>query len=209
MRSGARERVRIGIMASGRGSNFEALVRAARQGRVDAEIAVVITDREGAPVLERAEKLGVPAVFVNPRGHASKGRYEQAVVGTLVEHGVDLVCLAGYMRIVGKDFVGAYEGRMMNIHPSLLPAFPGLDAQAQALEYGVKLSGCTVHFVDEGVDTGPIILQETVPVLDMDTVANLSQRILTVEHRLYAEAVQLFAQGRLRISGRRVIIDKD
>ncbi len=209
MRSGARERVRIGIMASGRGSNFEALVRAARQGQIDAEIAVVITDREGAPVLERAEKLGVPAVFVNPRGHTSKGRYEQAVVGTLEEHGVHLVCLAGYMRIVGKDFVGAYEGRMMNIHPSLLPAFPGLDAQAQALEYGVKLSGCTVHFVDEGVDTGPIILQETVPVLDMDTVADLSQRILTVEHRLYAEAVRLFAQGRLRISGRRVIIDKD
>lgn len=197
--------MRLGVLASGRGSNLQAIIDAMERGALPARIAVVIADREGATALERARRHRALAVFLNPAEHGDRAAYERALVRTLEASAVDLVCLAGFMRVLGPVFVRTFPGRVMNVHPSLLPAFPGLHAQRQALEHGVKVAGATVHFVNEGVDTGPIILQEAVPVLDGDTEASLSERILAAEHRLYPEAIRLFAAGRLRVAGRRVL----
>jgi len=200
------EALRIGVLASGRGSNLQAIIDAIARGTLPAQFAVVISDREDARALERARTHGAPAVFVNPKDYRDHNAYDAALLRVIEQHRVELVCLAGFMRILGAGFVRALAGRVMNIHPSLLPAFPGLAAQRQALDHGVRISGATVHFVDEGVDTGPIVVQDAVPVLPDDTEETLSARILEVEHRLYPAAIRLFAEGRLQISGRRVEI---
>jgi phosphoribosylglycinamide formyltransferase-1 len=200
-------RTRLGVLVSGRGSNLQALLDASARRDYPAEVVVVISDRERAAALDRARDAGVEALFVNPKDFADREAFDLALVRELEARRVDLVCNAGFMRILSPAYVRAFAGRAMNIHPSLLPAFPGLHAQRQALEYGVKIAGATVHFVGEGpVDTGPIILQASVPVQPDDTEESLSARILVEEHRLYPEAVRLFAQGRLTIVGRRVII---
>lgn len=196
----------VAVLASGRGSNLQALLDAAAAGRLDVDFRLVVSDRPGAMALERAARAGVEAVVVDRRRYNSREAFEEALGEALAARGVELVLLAGFMRILGPSLVRAYRNRMMNIHPSLLPAFPGLDAQRQALEHGVKVAGCTVHFVDEGVDSGPIILQAAVPVLEDDTVESLAARILAEEHRIYPEAVQLYAEGRLEVRGRRVYI---
>jgi phosphoribosylglycinamide formyltransferase-1 len=199
------EPLRVGVLASGRGSNLQALLDAARAPGFPARIAVVIADRERAVALQRAASAGVPAVFVDPKAYGDRDAYDAALVACLERHRVELVCLAGFMRILGGDFVRRLRGRLVNIHPSLLPAFPGLHASRQALDHGVKVAGVTVHFVDEGVDTGPIIAQASVPVRDDDTEESLSERILVEEHRLYPDVVRRFAEGRLQLQGRRVI----
>jgi phosphoribosylglycinamide formyltransferase-1 len=197
---------RLAVLASGRGSNLEAILEACRREDVPARVVVVMSDREGAPALERATRAGVDAVFLNPKDHADRVAYDAALLVTLEPYRPGLVCLAGFMRVLTAAFVRAWAGRLVNIHPSLLPAFPGLHAQRQALDHGVKVTGATVHFVDEGVDTGPIIVQASVPVRSDDTEESLSARILAEEHRLYPEAIRLFAEGRLSVTGRRVII---
>jgi len=196
----------LGVLASGRGSNFMAILREIQAGRLPAVVGVVISDRPEANVLKLAAENGLPAVCIERRNFASKDDFEAAIAQTLEEYKVDLVVLAGFMRLLGGKFVQKYYGRLMNIHPSLLPAFPGVDAQRQAVEYGVKVSGCTVHFVDEGMDTGPIILQEAVPVKDDDTPESLAERILAVEHVLYPRAIKLFCENRLQLVGRHVKI---
>lgn len=201
--------LKVGVLASGRGSNLQAIMDASREGRVPAEVTVVISDQSGAYALERARAAGIPAVLVEPAGFSSREDYEEQVVAVLQKHGVDLVCLAGYMRLVGPVLLKAFANRVMNIHPALLPAFPGLHGQQQAWEYGVRYSGCTVHFVDEGMDTGPVILQAVVPVLPEDTADVLAARILEQEHIIYPEAVNLFARGRLAVAGRKVIIKQN
>lgn len=203
-----REPLRLGVLASGRGSNLQSIIDAIEAGDLPARLAVTISDREQAPALERARRHGAPALFVNPKDHGDRAAYDRALLHALEQHRVELTCLAGFMRILGPEIIRLLGGRVMNIHPSLLPAFPGLDAQRQALEHGVKVTGATVHFVDEGVDTGPIIVQDAVPVLADDTEETLSDRILVVEHRLYPRAIRLYAEGRLRIAGRRVVIDE-
>ncbi|HOV79001.1 MAG TPA: phosphoribosylglycinamide formyltransferase [Bacillota bacterium] len=200
------EKLRLGVMASGRGSNLQSIMDAAAAGKIHSEVAVVISDNEDALALERAKKAGIPAEYVNYKAFPSKVEYEKAVVDILQRYEVGLVCLAGYMRIVGKTILDAFPNRVLNIHPALLPSFPGLHGQEQAWKYGVKFSGCTVHFVDEGMDTGPIIIQAVVPVLDDDDVDTLAARILEQEHRIYPEAIRLFAEGRLKIEGRKVRI---
>lgn len=196
---------RIGVLLSGRGSNFEALADSVAAGRIpDAEIALVISNREGAPGLAKASERGIPARVIPSKG-IEREAYDRVVVGALDDARVDLVCLAGFMRLLSPYFIAAYRGRILNIHPSLLPAFPGLEAQRQALEYGVKFSGCTVHFVDELLDAGPIVAQAIVPVEPGDTDDTLSARILEQEHRLYTEAVRLILSGKFRIEGRHVV----
>jgi len=196
---------RIGVLLSGRGSNFEALAESVAAGRIpNAEIAVVISNREGAPGIERARARGIETRVIPSKG-LEREAYDRQVVAALREKQVDLVCLAGFMRLLSPYFVAAFPNRILNIHPSLLPAFPGLEAQRQALEYGVKWSGCTVHIVDENLDAGPIVTQAAVPVLDDDTLETLADRILKEEHRIYSEAVRLVLEGRFRIEGRRVI----
>jgi len=195
----------IGILLSGRGSNFEAIARNVAAGKIPAKIALVISNREQAPGLERARQMGLKTLFIPSKG-VEREAYDGKVVAALKEAQVDLVCLAGFMRILSPVFVRAFPGRILNIHPALLPAFPGLDAQKQALDYGVKFSGCTVHIVDEGMDTGPIVLQAVVPVLDDDTVETLSARILKEEHRIYSEAVCLMLEDKVRIEGRRTVL---
>ncbi len=196
---------RIGILLSGRGSNFEALADSIASGRLSgAEIAIVISNRDGAPGVERARERGIPARVIPSKG-LEREAYDKLVVAALQEAGVELVCLAGFMRLLSPYFVAAFRGRILNIHPSLLPSFPGLEAQRQALEYGVRFAGCTVHFVDENLDAGPIVMQAIVPALDDDTPETLSARILKEEHRIYTEAVRLVLEGRVRIEGRRVI----
>ena len=201
-----RERLRVGVLASGRGSNLQALLDASARTDYPAEVVVVISDRERAAALDRARAAGVEALFVNPKDFGDRESFDLALVRELTARRVGLVCHAGFMRILSVPYVRAFAGRAMNIHPSLLPAFPGLHAQRQALEHGAKVAGATVHFVDEGVDTGPIVLQASVPVHPDDTEESLSARILVEEHRLYPEAVRLFAKGRLEVVGRRVII---
>ena len=196
----------VGVLASGRGSNLQALLEACARPEFPARIAVVISDREQAVALERARGAGVEALWVNPKDFGDRQAFDLALVDELQRHEVGLVCHAGFMRILSPAYVRAFAGRALNVHPSLLPAFPGLHAQRQALEHGVKVAGATVHFIDEGVDTGPIVLQAAVPVERGDTEETLAARILVQEHRLYPEAVELFAQGRLRIEGRRVIV---
>jgi phosphoribosylglycinamide formyltransferase-1 len=196
---------RIGILLSGRGSNFEALAESISAGRIpDTEIAIVISNREGAPGIARARARGLDAREIPSRG-LLREEYDRKVVTVLEEKQVDLVCLAGYMRLLSPVFVAAFRGRILNIHPSLLPSFPGLEAQKQALEHGVKFTGCTVHFVDESLDAGPIVAQAVVPVEDGDTPETLSARILQEEHRIYTEAVRQVLGGKCRIEGRRVL----
>lgn len=195
----------IGILLSGRGSNFEAVAQNVAAGKIPGKIALVISDQEQARGLERARAMGLKAIFISPKDKDREG-YDREVVAALKEAKVDLVCLAGFMRLLSPYFVRAFPGSILNIHPALLPAFPGLDAQKQALEYGVKFTGCTVHIVDEGVDTGPIVCQAVVPVLDGDTVGTLSARILKEEHRIYSEAICLMLEGRIRIEKRRVLM---
>jgi len=197
---------RLGILLSGRGSNFVAIADSIEAGRLDAEIAVVISNRADAPGLERARERGLTALALSPKG-LDRDEYDERLAAELKRHGVDLVCLAGYMRILGGQFVRQFSHRVVNIHPSLLPAFPGLDAQHQAFVHGVKVAGCTAHFVDGGLDSGPIIRQATVPVLPDDTEDSLSARILKEEHRIYSEAIAVVLSGRFRIDGRRVIED--
>lgn len=197
---------RIGVLLSGRGSNFEALAESCAAGRIpDAEIAVVVSNRENAPGLERARARGIPARAIPSKG-LEREAYDRQVAAVLDQARVELLCLAGYMRLLSPFFVAHFAGRILNIHPSLLPAFPGLEAQRQALEHGVKWSGCTVHFVDENLDAGPILLQAAVAVRDEDTVETLSGRILAEEHRIYTEAVRVVLEGRYRMVGRRVIL---
>src|SRR5712672_484746 len=196
---------RIGVLLSGRGSNFEALADSVGGGRLlGAEIAVVVSNREGAPGIERALARGIAARVIPSKG-LEREVYDRQVVAVLREFNVDLVCLAGYMRLLSPFFVASFPNRILNIHPSLLPSFPGLKSQRQALEYGVKFAGCTVHFVDENLDAGPIVLQATVRVLDDDTEATLSARILAEEHRIYSEAVWIVLEGKYKIVGRRVV----
>jgi phosphoribosylglycinamide formyltransferase-1 len=195
---------RIGILLSGRGSNFEALAESVAAGRIPgAEIAIVISNREGAPGIDRARARGIEARVIPSKG-LQREEYDRLVVAVLKDKRVDLVCLAGFMRLLSPYFVSEFRGRILNIHPSLLPAFPGLESQRQALEYGVKFSGCTVHFVDENLDAGPVIAQAVVPVLDADTPDTLAEKILKEEHRVYTEAVRLVLEGRYHIEGRRV-----
>jgi phosphoribosylglycinamide formyltransferase-1 len=199
--------MRLGILLSGRGSNFLAIADSIDAGRLDAEIAVVISNKASAPGIEAAQQRGLHAHVIQPKG-LTREQHDAEIIRTLQHHGVDLVVLAGYMRLLTPQFIRAFPNRIVNIHPSLLPSFPGLDAQRQALDYGVKVTGCTVHFVGEGLDDGPIILQKTVPVLDDDTEETLALRILEQEHIAYTEALQLLAAGRATIDGRRVVIHK-
>ncbi len=197
---------RIGVLLSGRGSNFEALAESIRAGRLPgAEIALAVSNREGAPGIEKAHARGI-ATRVIPSKGLEREAYDRQVAAALQEVKVDLVCLAGYMRLLSPYFIAAFPQRILNIHPSLLPAFPGLEAQRQALEHGAKFTGCTVHFVDENLDAGPIVLQSAVAIRDDDTVESLSERILREEHRIYTEAVRIILEGRFRIEGRRVLI---
>jgi phosphoribosylglycinamide formyltransferase 1 len=198
--------LRVGVLVSGRGSNLQALLEASAAPGYPARVVVVIADREQAPALERARAAGVEALWVNPKDFADREAFDLALVAALQARDVGLVCHAGFMRILSPAYVRAFAGRALNIHPSLLPAFPGLHPQRQALEHGVKVAGATVHFVEETVDGGPIVLQAAVPVEAGDTEATLAERILAEEHRLYPAAVRLFAEGRLEISGRRVIV---
>ena len=195
----------IGVLLSGRGSNFEALADSVAVGRIPgAKIAVVVSNREGAPGITKAKERGI-AVQVIPSKGLEREVYDRQVVAVLHEHKVDLVCLAGYMRLLSPFFVASFPNRILNIHPSLLPSFPGLESQRQALEYGVKFAGCTVHFVDENLDAGPIVLQATVPVRDDDSEETLASRILEEEHRIYTEAVRIVLEGKYKIVGRRVV----
>jgi phosphoribosylglycinamide formyltransferase-1 len=197
---------RVGVLVSGRGSNLQALIDAGRRGELGGEIAVVVSNVEMALGLERARKAGIPAVFRDHRGKKRED-FDAEIVEILRAHQVDLVCLAGFMRLLSPVFVRAFPGRILNVHPALLPAFPGLDAQRQAWEHGAKVSGATVHLVDEGLDSGPIVAQEAVRVLSGDTPETLAARILEVEHRLYPRAVRLLLEGRCRVDGRRVVVE--
>jgi phosphoribosylglycinamide formyltransferase 1 len=197
---------RIGILLSGRGSNFEAIARNVAAGTIDAGIAVVISNRPEAKGLETARCLGLTAVSLPSKG-LDREVYDRMVVAELKKHQVDLVCLAGYMRLLSAYFVREFPMRILNIHPALLPSFPGLDAQHQAIDHGVKVSGCTVHFVDENLDSGPILVQAVVPVLNDDTADTLSARILEQEHRIYTEAINIVLSGHYRIEGRRVVLE--
>lgn len=199
--------LKIGVLVSGNGSNLQAIIDRIEDGTLPAQIACVISNNADAFALERAKRHGIPAHILDHRVHASRGSYDIALVELLRAHGVQLVVLAGFMRIVTRVILEAFPHSVMNIHPALLPAFPGLHAQKQALAYGVKVSGCTVHLVDEGTDTGPIIMQAVVPVHDDDSEDSLSARIQKEEHRTYPEAIRLFAEGRLAINGRKVIIE--
>ena len=203
--------LRVAVLASGRGSNLQAVIDAIEAGRVQAQIVVVISNKKNAVALERARKHELKDLFVDPKPFAgrpdSREAYDQSLLEILQQHEVELVLLAGYMKIVTAVLVNAYANRMMNIHPSVLPSFPGLDVQKKAIDWGCRLAGCTVHVVTEGVDEGPIIIQAAVPILDGDTPDTLAARILVQEHKIYPRAVQLFAEGRLRVEGRRVFID--
>lgn len=205
--------INIAVMVSGhgRGSNMQAIIDACREGRITGKVAVVIGVKEDAPAMERARSQGIPAIEIRPRAFESEEEYGEALLKVFADYQIDLVCLAGYMRILPSNVVNAYRWRVMNIHPALIPLFCGKGMYGEhvhkaALEYGVKVSGCTVHFVDEEYDTGPIIIQRTVPVLEGDTPETLAARVLVEEHKAYPEAVQLFAEGRLKVEGRVVHI---
>ena len=199
----------IAVLLSGRGSNFEALADSIAAGRIpNAEIAIVVSNREGAPGIEKARERGIETCVIPSKG-LERETYDKMVVAALQEKKIDLICLAGYMRLLSAYFVAAFPGRILNIHPSLLPAFPGLESQRQAIEHGAKVSGCTVHFVDENLDAGPIVLQAVVPIENGDTPETLSERILREEHRIYTEAVRIVLEGRYRLEGRRVLISPE
>jgi len=197
----------LGILLSGRGSNFEAIARNVQAGKLPTRIAVVISNREDAPGLARAREMGFNGRLIPSQGKEREA-YDRELVAVLKECQVEVVCLAGFMRVLSPYFVREFRHRILNIHPALLPAFPGTEAQKQALEHGVKFTGCTVHLVDDGVDTGPIVCQAVVPVLDDDTVDTLAARILKEEHRIYSEAIRLLIEDRIRIEGRRVLLKK-
>ena len=200
--------MRLGILISGRGSNFEAIANNIARRKLDAEIAIVISNRADAAGLEIARQRGIPMRVIASSG-LERETYDKLVIEELRTHDVELVCLAGFMRLLSAHFIRAFPNRILNIHPSLLPAFPGLDAQRQALDHGVKITGCTVHFVDELLDAGPIVIQSAVPVLDNDTVESLSARILTQEHLIYSKAIQYIVEDRASIEGRRVKIREE
>lgn len=199
--------IKIGVLASGRGSNFQSIIDAVERGYIDGEIRVLITDNPEAYAIQRAEKHGIESLVMKPGDWENRDAYYQAVAAELGKREVDLVVLAGFMRIVGKPLIDAYPMRIMNIHPAILPSFPGLHGQAQAADYGVKVSGCTVHFVDEGMDTGPVIIQAVVPAYHDDTEESLAERILRQEHRIFPYAIKLFAEGRLSVEGRKVVVE--
>ena len=198
--------MKIGVLASGSGSNLQSIIDNSERGVLPIDIACVISNNAAAFALERARKHGIPALHIDHRIFTGREAYDTALVETLHEYGVELVVLAGFMRIITPVLLDAFPAAVMNIHPALLPAFPGLHAQRQAIDYGVKVSGCTVHFVDAGTDTGPIIIQAAVPVMEGDTEETLSARIVTEEHRIYPEAIRLFAEKRLKVKGRSVFI---
>ena len=198
---------KLGILISGRGSNFEAIARNVQAGKIPAEIGVVISNKEEAAGLAIARQMGLNAICIPSKGKEREA-FERELVAALRQHEVDLVCLAGFMRVLTPYFIREFKGRILNIHPAILPSFPGVEAQKQALDYGTKFTGCTVHFVDEGVDTGPVVAQAVVPVLDEDTAETLSARILKEEHRIYTEAVCLVIEDKIRIEGRRVLLKK-
>lgn len=203
-------RVRLGVLASGRGSNLQAIIDAIEAGTLQAEIALVLSNKQDAVALERAGKHKIDTLFLDPKPFKdrpdAREAYDRAILEALGKHKVELVILAGYMKIVTSVLINAYANRMMNIHPSLLPSFPGLEVQKKALDWGVKITGCTVHFVTEGVDEGPIIIQAAVPILEGDTPETLAARILVQEHKLYPRAIQLYAEGKLKVDGRRVLV---
>lgn len=195
---------KIGVLVSGRGTNLQAIIDAIENGELKARVAVVLSNKKDAPALDRAKKNGIETVVLNPKQFASKQEYDRGLAKELESHQVDLICLAGYMRILGPEFIRKFAGKIINIHPSLLPAFPGLDVQQKAIDYGVKFSGCTVHFVNEEVDAGPIILQAVVPVLSTDNAETLAERILIQEHLIYPRAIQMIAENRLHIENRKI-----
>lgn len=195
---------KLGVLVSGRGTNLQAIIDAIETGPLKARIAVVLSNKKDAPALEKARSHGIEALWVDPKQHAGKKEYDQALVQELKTRNIDLVCLAGYMRILKPEFIRAFEGKIINIHPSLLPAFPGLNVQQQAIDHGVKFSGCTVHFVNEQLDSGPIILQAVVPVHDTDDAHSLAERILIQEHLIYPRAIQMIAENRLHIENRKI-----
>jgi len=196
--------LKIGVLASGRGSNFQAIIDEIEAKRLQAKIEILIVDNPSAYAIERAKKHGIPYLYINPEDFSTKKSFYEKIRDELIAREVELVVLAGFMRIVRKPLVDAFPNRIMNIHPALLPSFPGLHGQKQAVDYGVRISGCTVHFVDEGVDSGPIIIQAAVPVHPDDTEESLSERILKLEHKIFPEAIRLFAEGRLKVEGRKV-----
>jgi phosphoribosylglycinamide formyltransferase-1 len=195
---------KIGILVSGRGTNLQAIIDAIENGELKAHIAVVLSNKKEAPALARAQKKGFEAVSLDPKQFAGKKEFDRALAKELEDREIDLVCLAGYMRILGPEFIRKFEGKIINIHPSLLPAFPGLDVQQKAIDYGVKFSGCTVHFVNEEVDGGPIILQAVVPIHESDDAETLAKRILIQEHLIYPQAIQMIVENRLHIENRKV-----
>ena len=199
----------LGVLASGRGSNLQSIIDAIARKTLRAEIALLVTDNPAALAIERAKKHGIEYLVIKPKEFGSGDEYYLRVSGELRNRAVDLIVLAGFMRIIGKPLIDAFPNRIMNIHPALLPAFPGMHGQKQALEYGVKISGCTVHFVDEGMDTGPVIIQAAVPVYHGDTEEILSERILRFEHKIYPEAIRLFSEGRIAVEGRTVKIKEN
>lgn len=198
--------LKLGVLASGRGSNFQAIIDAAESGRFEASVELLVVDTPGAFALSRAEKHGIEHLYLHPDDFQDKDAFYQRIAEEMKQRGVELVILAGFMRVVRKPLLDAFPMRVINIHPALLPSFPGLHGQEQAVRYGVKVSGCTVHFVDEGVDTGPVIIQAAVPVLEGDTDETLGARILAMEHKIFPEAVKLFAEGRLEVNGRVVSV---
>lgn len=202
------KKLRLGVLASGNGSNLQAIIDRCRECELPAEVVLVLSNKSQAGALTRARKAGIATMVIDHRDHPERAAFDHAMVTALQNAEVDLVVLAGFMRILTPVFLEAFPQRIMNIHPALLPAFPGINAQRKALEYGVKIAGCTVHFVDPGVDSGPIIIQAAVPVLDDDDETTLSRRILEQEHRIYPEAIQLYAEGRLHIEGRHVRISR-
>ncbi len=198
--------IRIGVLVSGSGSNLQSILDACERSDIDGKVCIVVSNVPGAYALERAMNMSVPTVVLSHTEFADRESYDRELVRILREHRVDLVALAGFMRVITPVFLKSFPGRVMNIHPALLPSFPGLDVRRKAIDYGVRFSGCTVHFVDDGVDTGPIIIQAVVPVYPDDTEEVLKDRILKKEHKIYPKAIQLFAQGRLTIEGRKVLI---
>lgn len=204
----APDKFKLAVLVSGRGSNLQAIIDSIEKNALQAEIALVISNVKDAYALERARKHGLEGLFLDPKSSPDRNSYEQALVERIQSKSVNLVCLAGYMRVLGKYFIEAFSGRIINIHPSLLPAFPGLNVQKRALEHGARFSGCTVHFVNEEVDGGPIIMQAVVPIFDEDDEASLSERILEQEHIIYPQAIQLILADKLTLSGRRVLHKK-
>ncbi len=200
----ASDDLKIGVLVSGRGTNLQAIIDQISRGNIPATIEIILSNKKDAPALERAKSHGIKSIFLDPKKFNSKSDYDLALATELKEHNVDLICLAGYMKILGKEFIQSFPNKIINIHPSLLPAFPGLNVQQKAIDYGVKFSGCTVHYVNEEVDSGPIILQAVVPVLDNDDEESLSKRILEQEHKIYPEAIKLIAEKKIQINNRKV-----